>query len=50
MTYGRLAPVLHDAALALHNLASLPHISVGGAIADGHARLGRPRWETSRPR
>jgi xylitol oxidase len=34
-TYGRLAPVLHEHGLALHNLASLPHISVGGAIATG---------------
>ncbi len=35
MTYGRLAPILHQHGLALHNLASLPHISVGGAIATG---------------
>ncbi len=35
MTYGRLAPMLHEHGLALHNLASLPHISVGGAIATG---------------
>ena len=35
MTYGRLAPMLHARGLALHNLASLPHISVGGAIATG---------------
>ena len=35
MTYGRLAPMLHERGLALHNLASLPHISVGGAIATG---------------
>ena len=33
MTYGRLAPALHRHGLALHNLASLPHISIGGAIA-----------------
>ncbi len=33
MTYGRLARVLHRHRLALHNLASLPHISVGGAVA-----------------
>ena len=31
--YADLAPVLHDAGLALHNLASLPHLSVGGAVA-----------------
>jgi alditol oxidase len=35
MTYGRVAPLLHARGLALHNLASLPHISVGGAIATG---------------
>jgi xylitol oxidase len=35
MTYGRLAPLLHRHGVALHNLASLPHISVGGAIATG---------------
>lgn len=35
MTYGRLAPMLRERGLALHNLASLPHISVGGAIATG---------------
>src|SRR5437868_2607550 len=33
MTYGCLVPVLHRSGVALHNLASLPHISVGGAIA-----------------
>lgn len=31
--YGELAPVLDRAGFALHNLASLPHISVGGTIA-----------------
>ncbi|HVY19628.1 MAG TPA: FAD-binding protein [Bauldia sp.] len=31
--YGDLAPALHAAGHALHNLASLPHISVAGAIA-----------------
>ena len=33
--YGNLATVLNDAGWALHNLASLPHISVAGAIATG---------------
>lgn len=33
MRYGELAPSLQDNGLALHNLASLPHISIGGAIA-----------------
>jgi xylitol oxidase len=31
--YGDLAPVLHAAGFALHNLASLPHISIAGACA-----------------
>jgi xylitol oxidase len=30
--YGELAPYLHQHGYALHNLASLPHISVGGSI------------------
>lgn len=33
--YGDIAPVLEAEGLALSNLASLPHISVGGAIATG---------------
>jgi xylitol oxidase len=33
--YGRLAPELQAAGLALTNLASLPHISIAGAIATG---------------
>src|SRR6267378_876916 len=31
ITYGKLSPVLHEKGWALHNLASLPHISVAGA-------------------
>ena len=31
--YGELAEALRPEGLALHNLASLPHISIGGAIA-----------------
>ncbi len=31
--YGELAPLLDQQGFALHNLASLPHISVGGSIA-----------------
>ncbi|MGY1662870.1 FAD-binding protein [Geodermatophilus sp. SYSU D00705] len=31
--YGELADVLRDAGAALHNTASLPHISVAGAVA-----------------
>jgi xylitol oxidase len=33
LRYGQLAEELHPSRLALHNLASLPHISVAGAIA-----------------
>ncbi|MDM9625728.1 D-arabinono-1,4-lactone oxidase [Rhizobium sp. S152] len=32
-TYGDLALFLHEHKLAIHNLASLPHISIAGAIA-----------------
>jgi xylitol oxidase len=35
MRYGDLAAEIQAHGLALHNLASLPHISVGGAIATG---------------
>lgn len=31
--YGELAPILQERGFALHNLASLPHISVAGAIS-----------------
>ena len=33
MSYGQLAPYLQEHGLALHNLASLPHISVAGACS-----------------
>ena len=33
VTYGQLGPYLHAHGFALHNLASLPHISVAGAVA-----------------
>jgi alditol oxidase len=33
--YGELAGRLHQQGLAVHNMASLPHISVAGAIATG---------------
>src|SRR5713226_9661812 len=35
MTYGQLCPYLHDKGFALHNLASLPHISIAGACTTG---------------
>ncbi len=31
--YGQISPYLHEQGFALHNLASLPHISVAGACA-----------------
>src|SRR5256885_8578662 len=33
MTYGQLCPYLHNQGYALHNLASLPHISIAGACS-----------------
>src|SRR5687767_7545749 len=33
MNYGQLCPYLNDHGFAIHNLASLPHISVAGACA-----------------
>ncbi len=35
LTYGELAPALDKQGWALHNLASLPHISIAGSIATG---------------
>jgi len=33
LSYGQLCPYLHDKGFALHNLASLPHISIAGACS-----------------
>ncbi|WP_299538152.1 D-arabinono-1,4-lactone oxidase [uncultured Streptomyces sp.] len=35
LRFGEMAGTLHDAGFALHNLGSLPHISVAGACATG---------------
>jgi xylitol oxidase len=35
VTYGALAPYLYERGYAVHNLASLPHVSVAGACATG---------------
>jgi xylitol oxidase len=35
LTYGHLCPILDRKGWALHNLASLPHISIAGACATG---------------
>ena len=46
--YGELAPYLESRGFALHNLASLPHISVAGASATRIAAATKPAMETSR--
>lgn len=33
MTYGQACAALHSAGYAIHNMASLPHITLGGAVA-----------------
>ena len=35
MRYGEVAPRLHAEGLALHNMGSLPHICIAGAVATG---------------
>ena len=35
MRFGELGGPLHDAGFALHNLGSLPHISIAGAVSTG---------------
>ena len=59
VTYGALAPYLQKNGYAVHNLASLPHVSVAGACATGTHGSGlktatcQPRsrpWKLSRPR
>ena len=54
LTYGELARTLDSHGLALHNLASLPHISVAGAVAtathgsgDAHGTSRRPSRRSS---
>ena len=41
LRYGDLAEALHAEGLALHNLASLPHISVAGSVATATHGSGR---------
>ena len=41
LSYGALAPVLQSRGWALRNMASLPHISVAGAVATGTHGSGR---------
>lgn len=35
ISYAGLGPELHDAGIALHNMASIPHLAIAGAIATG---------------
>jgi xylitol oxidase len=35
LSWGDVAPVLHEAGFAMHTLGSLPHISVAGSVATG---------------
>ncbi len=35
LRFGEVAPRLHEAGLALHNMGSLPHICIAGAVATG---------------
>jgi xylitol oxidase len=46
--YGELARALAAEGLALHNLASLPHITVAGAVATATSRPRSPRSSSSR--
>ena len=41
ITYGQLSPYLDGKGFALHNLASLPHISVAGACSTATHGSGR---------
>ena len=41
MRYGEVVGPLHEQGFALHNLGSLPHISVAGAVATGTHGSGR---------
>ena len=44
--YGQLAPYLYSNGFALHNLASLPHISVAGACATATHGSGSQEWQS----
>ena len=49
VSYGQLCPYLHEKGFALHNLASLPHISVAGACATAThgSGVGNPNLASS---
>ena len=46
VTYGQPSPISDARGFALHNLASLPHISVAGAVNRNHGRASRTEtWQ-----
>ncbi len=49
MTYGQLCPYLDAKGWALHNLASLPHISIAGACSTGTHGSGEKNGNLSTP-
>src|ERR1700692_5083358 len=49
MSYGQLSPYLHQQGFALHNLASLPHISVAGACATATHGSGEKNGNLATP-
>src|SRR5438045_6392349 len=49
MTYGQLCPLLHSKGFALHNLASLPHISIAGAISPATHGSGEKNGNLATP-
>ena len=49
VTYGQLSPYLYQNGFALHNLASLPHISVAGACATATHGSGNKNGNLATP-
>jgi alditol oxidase len=49
MTYGQLCPLLHRKGFALHNLASLPHISIAGAVSTATHGSGEKNGNLATP-
>ena len=49
VTYGKLSPYLYQNGFALHNLASLPHISVAGACATATHGSGNKNGNLATP-
>jgi alditol oxidase len=49
MTYSQLSPYLHNQGFALHNLASLPHISIAGACSTATHGSGEKNGNLATP-